>query len=130
MDYCKGVSMMYVSTDDTGRICATTDVEEYAEGMTEFDFPEDFDFNAQDEWRIVDGELVHDPRPVPAETRIAELKAKLEATDYIAAKAMDALLRDSASGTETLASIGMEYEDTLRQRQEWRDEINELEGNE
>lgn len=48
---------------DTGRICATTDREEYSDGMIEFDFPEDFDFGAQSDYRIVDGELIHDPLP-------------------------------------------------------------------
>lgn len=48
---------------DTGRICATTDREEYSDGMIEFDFPEDFDFGAQSDCRIVDGELIHDPLP-------------------------------------------------------------------
>lgn len=57
---------MYVMTDEAGHICATTDVEEFAEGMVEFDFPEGFDFDAQHEYRIVDGELVHDP-PEPTE---------------------------------------------------------------
>lgn len=50
--------------ENTGRICATTDREEYSEGMIEFDFPEDFDFSAQDEYCIVDGELIHDPVPM------------------------------------------------------------------
>lgn len=53
-------------TDEAGHICATTDVEEFAEGMAEFDFPEGFDFERQSEYRIVDGELVHDP-PEPTE---------------------------------------------------------------
>ena len=48
---------------DTGRICATTDREEYSDGMIEFDFPEDFDFGAQSDYRIVDGEPIHDPLP-------------------------------------------------------------------
>lgn len=61
---------MYVSLDETGRIGATTDIEEYAEGMTEFTFPDDFDFTVQNEYRIVDGELVHDPLP-PSDEEIA-----------------------------------------------------------
>lgn len=62
---------MYVQTDETGRILATTEFEEYAsDDMTEFDFPEGFDFNAQSEYRVVDGELVHDP-PEPTEEETA-----------------------------------------------------------
>ena len=61
---------MYVSLDEDGRIYATTEFEEYAEGMEEFTFPDDFDFNNQNEYRIVDGELVHDPLP-PSDEEIA-----------------------------------------------------------
>lgn len=61
---------MYVSLDETGRIGASTEFEEYAEGMTEFTFPDDFDLTAQNEYRIVDGELVHDPLP-PSDEEIA-----------------------------------------------------------
>lgn len=55
---------MYVMTDETGRIGATTSVKEYAEGMIEFEFPDDFNFDLQSDYRIVDGELVYDPLPV------------------------------------------------------------------
>ena len=54
---------MWVQTDDTGRVLATTDCEEFAAGMSEYEFPADFDYAVQDEWRIVDGTLVHDPLP-------------------------------------------------------------------
>ncbi len=55
---------MYVSLDENGRICASTSKEEYAEGMTEFEFPDDFDFSQQDSYRIVDKELIFDPVPI------------------------------------------------------------------
>lgn len=61
---------MYCAIDETGRITATTDQEQYAEGMTEFTFPDDFDFSIQDEYRIQNGELIHDPLP-PSEKKIA-----------------------------------------------------------
>ena len=61
---------MYVSTDETGRISATTGQEQFAEGMTEFTFPDDFDFSLQHEYRIQNGELIHDPLP-PSEEEIA-----------------------------------------------------------
>lgn len=54
----------YVSVDEDSRIQATTQHEEYAIGMTQFEFPEDFDFSKQNDYRIVDGELVYDPLPV------------------------------------------------------------------
>lgn len=62
---------MFVSVDETGRIGATTDQKEYAsEDMFEFDFPDDFDFAKQNEYRIQNGELIHDPKP-PSEEEIA-----------------------------------------------------------
>ena len=61
---------MYAAIDETGRITATTELEEYSEGMTEVDFPEGFDFATQYEYRVVGGELVHDPLP-PTEEEIA-----------------------------------------------------------
>lgn len=51
--------------DSTGRIGATTTIEKYANGMTQYDFPDDFDFGAQADYRVVDGELVYDPLPEP-----------------------------------------------------------------
>ena len=61
---------MYVLIDEvTGRICATTDREEYSEGMVEFDFPDDFDYENQSDYRIADGELIHDPLPMSDEAK-------------------------------------------------------------
>ena len=65
---------MYVSLDENGRICASTSKEEYAEGMTEFEFPDDFDFSQQDSYRIVDKELIFDPVPISdAQKEVADL---------------------------------------------------------
>ena len=61
----------FVQTDDTGRILVTTDTIDYAgTEMYGFTFPDDFDFSIQDEYRIVDGGLVHDPLP-PTEEKLA-----------------------------------------------------------
>lgn len=61
---------MFAMTDDDGRITASTEYERYSDGMTEFAFPEGFDVTTQAEYRIVDGELVHDPLP-PTEEELA-----------------------------------------------------------
>lgn len=61
---------MWYSSEEDGRITATTDQERFATGMTEFDFPDGFDFASQSEYRIVEGELVHDPLP-PTEEELA-----------------------------------------------------------
>ena len=55
-------------------------------------------------------------RGIAAAQRISELRAKLSATDYIAAK-----IADGAATRE-------EYADRISERQGWRDEINELES--
>lgn len=65
---------MFVLTDENGRILATTNIQEYAEGMDEFDFPEDFDFFNQRNYRIVENELILDPLPVSEEEKARELE--------------------------------------------------------
>lgn len=66
---------MYVEVDETGRIGATTEYKEYASDTAlELDFPDDFDFSKQYEYRIVDGELIHDPKP-PSEEELAAQEA-------------------------------------------------------
>lgn len=63
--------VVYVSVDKDGRIGATTDTKEFAsDEMISFEFPEDFDFSIQYEYRVVDGELVHDPLS-PSDEEIA-----------------------------------------------------------
>lgn len=113
---------MYVMTDDEGRICATTDVDEYADGMETFDFPDGFDFDSQSEWRIVNGELLHDPIPQSDESRIAELRANLASTDYVPIKAMDAALLSGSF------EISEDVREKLEQRKAWRKEINAIES--
>ena len=64
---------MYVSFTEDGRIGATTPYKEYAsEDMIEFDFPEDFDFSKQNQYRIEDDELIFDPPPMSEEEKAYE----------------------------------------------------------
>jgi len=70
--------------------------------------------------RIIDGEIFigktdAEKAKEDAERKIAQLKAKLAATDYIAAKI--------AEGSVTAD----EYAEKIAERQAWRAEINELE---
>ena len=71
------------------------------------------------ELKVVDGKVIAVERMVTeqekAQIRIAELKAKLQETDYQAIKHFEGYLTD------------YEYEPIKTQRQSWRDEINELE---
>lgn len=115
---------MYVSTDETGRIGATTERKEFAIGMSEFDFPDDFDFNKQNEYRIVDNELVHDPLPEPVDHQITELKSKLAETDYVVIKVYEAMVAESEIPDEDASR----YAEIITQRQQWRQQINDLEA--
>ena len=67
---------MSAMLDDVGRICATTDIEEYAEGFIEFEFPDDFDFNNQSDYIIKDGVLIHSPTPLSDEE--AQINEEIE----------------------------------------------------
>ena len=62
--------------------------------------------------------------------QIAALKQKLAETDYITAKAVDAMTSADSLTTllTALKDIRTEYADVLAQRAEWRAEINKLEG--
>lgn len=117
---------MYVMTDEDGRITATTDAAEYATGMAEMAFPDGFDFSAQREWRVVDGELVHDPPdPDPAEER-AGLVERLRETDYVVTKLAEAM----CAGYELPDEDRERYAQVIVRRREWRERIGELDGNE
>lgn len=113
-------------TDEDGRITATTDAEEYAAGMAEMEFPGGFDFSAQREWRVVGGELVHDPPARdPAEER-AELVDRLHATDYVVVKLAEAM----CAGYELPDEDRERYARVIERRREWRGRIGELDGDE
>lgn len=116
---------MYVSTGDDGRIFVTTDNEAYTdESYFEFDFPEDFDYSLQNEYRIVDGELVHEPIAMSVQAQIAELKQKLLDTDYTVIKVYEAMVTGEALPDEDAER----YAEVIEQRKAWRIQINELEA--
>ena len=95
------------------------------------EMPDDFDLQSIRDYVLSGGALKHDPFvTVPsAAEQIAALKRQLAETDYIAAKAVDAMAAaDSLPGLLiVLKTIRMEYADVLAQRAEWRAEINKLE---
>lgn len=67
----------------------------------------------------------------PTEEKIEELKSKLNATDYIAAKTLDALILNSNTNEKNMFEIFTdmykEYEMQLKNRDSWRKEIRQLE---
>lgn len=80
---------------------------------------------------LKDGKLVYEVYETvkSAEEQILTLKRQLADTDYITAKAVDAMTSaDSLTALLTaLKNIRTEYADVLAQRAEWRAEINKLE---
>ena len=117
-------------TDEVGRLESVTvyplDMEKPS-----LELPEDFDLKSVRDYVLSDGALKHDPFiavPSVAE-QIATLKRKLAETDYITAKAVDAMAAaDSLTALlAALKSIRTEYTDVLAQRAAWRKEINDLE---
>lgn len=117
-------------TDESGRLQSVTvyplDMEKPS-----LELPEDFDLKSIRDYVLSGGALKHDPFvavPSVAE-QIAALKQKLVETDYIAAKAVDAMTAaDSLTALlAALKSIRTEYADVLAQRAAWRKEINDLE---
>lgn len=99
----------YVSVDESGRITMTTPYREYANpGSVEIDFPEGFDFDRQDEYRVVDGELVHDALPPSEEERAAgeeaERRAQMEAATLM-------LVRTAALTDEQALTVPLLFED-------------------
>lgn len=59
--------MIYVATDETGRVTNATDREEFAGGMTEVEEPEGFDWSHIGDWVLEGGALVHDGSQTAAE---------------------------------------------------------------
>ena len=56
-------------------------------------------------------------------------KRKFDKTDYIASKLAEAIAKDMVLGTsEHTTAVYNEYADLIRQREEWRAEINRLEA--
>lgn len=95
------------------------------------ELPEDFDLKNVRDYILNDDTLKLDPFIVipSIEEQIAELKRKLSDTDYITSKALDAItLADNLTSLlAALKSIRTEYADLIKQRQTWREEINNLE---
>lgn len=63
----------YYTLDENGRIGMTAPVGFGVPAEEDvFDFPESFEFSRQYEYKIIDGELIHAPLPVPEETASPE----------------------------------------------------------
>ena len=117
-------------TDKGGRLQSVT-IYPLDTAKPTLELPEDFDLKNIRDYVLQGGALIREPYvPAPSATeQIAALKQKLVETDYIAAKAVDAMTAaDSLTALlAALKSIRTEYADVLAQRAAWRKEINDLE---
>ena len=123
--------MAYAKTDADNRIIIWSH-EPLGDDAVEFANGDELDAackNGLEDYVIEGGKAVY--RPTRAK-QILELKAKLTETDYVAAKAIESIIgaKDVVSLISTLKRFGEEYAETLKQREEWRGRINELEGGE
>ncbi len=119
------------STTKDGRLQNVTTLP-INESMPILELPDDFELGEIVNYVLRDGVLQLDPVEViqTAEEKISDLKRNLAETDYITAKAVDAMTSaDSLTALlAALKSIRTEYADVLAQRATWRAEINELEA--
>ena len=117
-------------TDEGGRLESVT-LYPLDDTKPMLEVPDEFDLQSVRDYVLSGGALKHDPFvavPSVAE-QIATLKRKLDETDYITAKAVDAMAAaDSLTVLlAALKSIRTEYADVFAQRAAWRKEINDLE---
>lgn len=106
------------STDENKRLQNVT-IYPLDTAKPTLELPENFDLKNIRDYVVRDGEVYYDPAPTPAPSaaeQIAALKRKLSETDYAVIKI--------AEGAATAA----DYADLIAQRQTWRAEINDLEG--
>ena len=64
-DKDEGDEDMYIKLDAAGRVCAAALGGILPDGM-EIVVPDDFEMERHGDWRMVNGEMVHDPLPEPA----------------------------------------------------------------
>ena len=104
-------------TDESGRLQSVT-IYPLDTAKPTLELPDEFDLKRIRDYVLKNGALIRDPcEPAPsAAERIAALKRKLSETDYAIIKI--------AEGAATTA----DYADLIAQRQTWRTEINDLEG--
>lgn len=122
------------TVDEAGRLQSVTTYP-VDEAQPTLDLPDGFDLSAVRDYVVEGAQLVFSQLPAPqpsVQQQIAQLKQNLSDTDYIAAKAVDALIgADGLSDVlSILSKIRNEYQEILSQRQNWRDQINALESQE
>ena len=99
--------LYFVQTNDDGRIVACTGDQNFTdETYFEFNLPDDFNFSKQYEYRIQNGELIHDPLP-PTEEEIAaetelQRQSQLQVAVELFVQTQSATLTDAQARTVPL----------------------------
>lgn len=116
---------MYVMTDESGRIIASTEFEEYTTAdYTEIDVPDDFDASKIGDYIVSNGELVYSPRDTTDED------ARIERENARAAQmgAAISLLISTANLTDAQALTVSAFYDEWRAKDDAGNPIHYNEG--
>ena len=73
-------NVYYTKTNEDNRIVMLTAIKQ-SEEQFEFEFPEGFKLSKISEYKIVDGELIHDPLPVPEFKPVPSVQERLDAAE-------------------------------------------------
>lgn len=114
---------MFISTDENGRITATSERAEFLINPIEFEFPADFDFSTIGEYIVENGELVYSRSKQSIMDEIDAEQVKLSSTDWVITK----ILEEQILGGD-ISALTMKYADIIEERNKSRTKINELEG--
>ena len=111
--------MYYIGTDSEGRVTAWTQADENPDELLWQESPWDVPPEDFDDWKLVDGQLVHDPRNLPPTPFTPEqvLSAMLQETEVMDALPDSALehmapyMAELEVGKEYQAGDKVQYED-------------------
>lgn len=114
---------MFISTDENGRITATSERAEFLINPIEFEFPPDFDLSTIGEYIVENGELVYSRSKQSIMDEIDAEQVKLSSTDWVITK----ILEEQILGGN-ISALTMKYADIIEERNKSRIKINELES--
>lgn len=120
--------MAFAQVDENNRVIIWS-YEKLNPDWVEFDNGGFIDENCRNglgDFVIRDGRAFYKPT---AAKQVQELKAKLESTDYITAKALESIIgaTDIVSLFAAFRKVGEEYAEKLAERERWREAIRSLE---
>ena len=113
----------YVCLNEDKRIASSTVFEEYAEpDAIKFEFPEDFDFTTQNQYRIEDDELIFDPPPVSEEEKAAEERARYQ-LQLQTASVMFVRSNAKTLSNEQALSVSLLFDEWIKNKDYEKDQI-------